>query len=151
MQELHIQELLTAIRKTNSKSIIGTAGAQVILDAISNATSVGTVAIGGINHSNAQRVLYQSQSSKKGLDGVAIVSAIMAADDPKTAAEEFARLIKTAAPFATTPKPARANEAKDLLKEVPQIIRKMVEKHPLVHNMINNVVINFVANVALAM
>jgi thiamine-phosphate diphosphorylase/hydroxyethylthiazole kinase len=126
-------------------------GTQAILSAISDATNVGTVSIGGINHSNVQRVIYQSQSPKKGLDGVAIVSAIMAADDPKASTEAFARLIKSPPSFALTPRPRRANEAEALVQEVPQIVRKMVEVHPLVHNMINFVVVNFVANIALSM
>ena len=98
-----------------------------------------------------QRVLYQSQSPKKALDGVAIVSAIVAADDPKASAEKFAELIRNPPRFAQASKPPRANESEALLNEVPQIIRKMVEVHPLVHNMINFVVSNFVANVALSM
>ena len=98
-----------------------------------------------------QRVLYQSQSPKKALDGVAIVSAIVAADDPKASAEQFVKLIRNPPRFAQTFSPPRANEAEVLLNEVPQIIRKMVEVHPLVHNMINFVVSNFVANVALSM
>jgi thiamine-phosphate diphosphorylase/hydroxyethylthiazole kinase len=120
------------------------------LDAIST-TSVNTVAIGGINHSNVQRVIYQSESPKKALDGVAIVSAIMAADDPKAAAEELAKLIKNPPAFALARQVPRTNEAETLLQEVPAIVRKMVEVHPLVHNMINFVVANFVANVVLSM
>jgi thiamine-phosphate diphosphorylase/hydroxyethylthiazole kinase len=96
-------------------------------------------------------VLYQSQSPNKALDGVAIVSAIVAADDPKASAEQFAELIRNPPRFAQASNPPRPNEADALLKEVPQIIRKMVEVHPLVHNMINFVVSNFVANVALSM
>lgn len=98
-----------------------------------------------------QRVLYQSQSPKKSLDGVAIVSAIVAADDPKASAEKLAGLIRNPPRFAQALNPPRANESEALLDEVPQIIRKMVEVHPLVHNMINFVVSNFVANVALSM
>lgn len=131
--------------------MIGTAGTQAILSAISDASSVGTVSIGGINHSNVQRVIYQSQSPKKGLDGVAIVSGIIAAEDPKASAEEFLKLIKSPPRFALVPQMPRANEAEALLHEVPHIVRKMVEVHPLVHNMINFVVANFVANVALSM
>lgn len=112
---------------------------------------MGTVAIGGINHSNVQRVIYQSKSPKKALDGVAIVSAIVAAEDPKTSAAQFAELIKNPPRFALASNPPRANETEALLNDVPQIIRKMVEVHPLVHNMINFVVSNFVANVALSM
>ncbi|KAJ5207374.1 thiamine phosphate synthase superfamily [Penicillium cf. griseofulvum] len=135
--------------KTNTKSVIGTAGTQAILDAIKD-SAIGTVSIGGINHSNVQRVLYQSQSPNKALDGVAIVSAIVAADDPKASAEQFAELIRNPPQFAQASNPPRPNEAEALLSEVPQIIRKMVEVHPLVHNMINFVVSNFVANVALS-
>jgi len=139
-------------RKTNTKHIIGTAGTQAILDAISDTgSSVGTVSIGGINLSNVQRVLYQSQAPRKGLDGVAIVSAIMAADDPKAAAEDFAKRINAAAPFATLSKALRADEAGSLLGEVPGFVREVVKAHPLVHNMINYVVANFVANVVLSM
>ncbi|KAJ6151585.1 hypothetical protein N7470_007182 [Penicillium chermesinum] len=136
--------------KTNTKSVIGTAGTQAILEAISDASAMRTVAIGGINPSNVQRVIYQSQSPRKALDGVAIVSAIMAADDPQAATEGIAQLIKSRPLFALTPKVARDNEVGALLQEVPQIVQKMVEVHPLVHNMINFVVANFVANVALA-
>ncbi|KAJ5737155.1 uncharacterized protein N7483_002280 [Penicillium malachiteum] len=146
---LGIGTMFATPTKTNTKSTIGTAGTQAILTAISD-SSVGTVSIGGINHSNVQRVLYQSRSPKKALDGVAIVSAIVAADDPKASAEEFARLIKSTPAFSMTPRSARANEAEALVQEVPQTVRKMVEVHPLVHNMINFVVSNFVANVALS-
>lgn len=112
---------------------------------------IGTVAIGGINLSNVQRVLYQSQASRKGLDGVAVVSAIMAADDPKAAAAQFVKRIKAPAPFATIPKAPRIVEAAALLGEVPGVVKEVVKAHPLVHNMINYVVANFVANVILSM
>lgn len=96
-------------------------------------------------------MIYQSESPKKALDGVAIVSAIMAADDPKAASEDLVNLIRNPPRFALTSHPSRANEAEALLQEVPAIVRKMVEVHPLVHNMINFVVANFVANVVLSM
>ncbi|KAJ5669052.1 hypothetical protein N7462_010122 [Penicillium macrosclerotiorum] len=146
---LGIGTMFATPTKTNTKSVIGTAGTQAILSEISD-SSVGTVSIGGINHANVQRVIYQSKSPKKALDGVAIVSAIMAADDPKASAEKFAQLIKSPPPFVLTAQTPRANEAEALLQEVPAIVRKMVEVHPLVHNMINFVVANFVANVALS-
>lgn len=108
------------------------------------------MSIGGINPSNVQRVLYQSQAQHKSLDGVAIVSAIMAADDPKTSAASLLQQIKSPPSFATIPKPPRANEAASLLEEVPQVVQKVVKAHPLVHSMINYVVANFVANAVLA-
>ncbi|GAB1218536.1 hypothetical protein ATERTT37_007795 [Aspergillus terreus] len=148
---LGIGTMFATPTKTNTKSIIGTAGTQAILDAISETgRDVGTVSIGGINLSNVQRVLYQSKAPRKGLDGVAIVSAIMAADDPRAAAAEFVRRIATPPPFVAGPA-APINGLSEMLDTVPAIVQKMVQTHPLVHNMINFVVANFVANVALSM
>lgn len=148
---LGIGTMFATPTKTNTKHILGTASTQAILDAISDSSrNVGTVAIGGIKLSNVQRVIYQSKAPRKGLDGVAIVSAIMAADDPRAAAEEFVKRINNPPSFAWEPKAPRANEAAALAEEVAQIVQKMVKAHPLVHNMINYVVANFVANVALA-
>lgn len=121
------------------------------MESIADASEVGTVSIGGINPSNVQRVLYQSQAQRKGLDGVAIVSTVMAADDPKAAAASLLQQIKTPPSFATIPKAPRPNEAVSLLEEVPQIVQKVVKAHPLVHSMINYVVANFVANAVLSM
>jgi len=112
---------------------------------------VGTVSIGGINLSNVQRVIYQSQGTRKGLDGVAVVSAIIGAEDPRAVAAEFTKLISALPPFANIPPAPRPNEAAALLSEVPNIVRKVATEHPLVHSMINYVVANFAANVALSM
>ena len=56
--------------------------------------SIPTVAIGGINAGNAQRVIFQSKSLSKGLDGVAVVSALMSAEDPGAAATALRRSIQ---------------------------------------------------------
>jgi len=48
------------------------------------------VAIGGINHKNARDVL------KTGVDGIAIISAIMGAEDVKKATEEMKKIIEEA-------------------------------------------------------
>ncbi|KAB8219944.1 Hydroxyethylthiazole kinase family-domain-containing protein [Aspergillus novoparasiticus] len=149
---LGIGTMFATPTKTNTKHIIGTAGTQAILDAISDTgRSVGTVSIGGINLSNVQRVLYQSRAPRKELDGVAIVSAIIAADDPKAAAAEFVKRIATPPPFVRAPAAPQIREVAALQEEVPKIVQKVVQAHPLVHNMINFVVANFVANVALSM
>ncbi|KAL4966316.1 bifunctional hydroxyethylthiazole kinase/thiamine-phosphate diphosphorylase [Aspergillus stella-maris] len=146
---LGIGTLFATPTKTNTKNIIGTSGAQAILESIAESgRSVGTVCIGGINLSTVQRVLYQSASPNKKFDGAAIVSGIMAADDPKAAAAELAQHIATPPPFVRKSETVRDTAA--LIDTVPQIVQKMVEVHPLVHNMINFVVANFVANVTLA-
>lgn len=139
--------------KTNTKDIIGTAGTKEILKAIAiGGRDVRTVCIGGINASTVQRVLYQASDSSKKLDGVAVVSAIVAAKDPTKAAEELLHLVKSPPPFAAE---SLANSQKEqdavaLIEGVPPIVKAVGEKTPLSHNMTNLVVQNFSANVALS-
>lgn len=136
--------------KENTKSIIGTAGVQLILDSLAEmGFDVKTVCIGGINASNAQRVLYQTASARKKLDGIAVVSAIVAAQDARQAAVDLLRLVKTPPPFATSTAKSKFSR-QDVLTRVPEIIKRMAGKKPLCHNMTNLVVQNFAANVALA-
>jgi thiamine-phosphate diphosphorylase / hydroxyethylthiazole kinase len=139
--------------KTNTKNVIGTAGTKEILRAISeDGRNVRAVSIGGINASTVQRVLYQLSDSKKKLDGVAVVSAIVAAKDPKKAAEDLMKLIKSPPPFASCSLANTGEEADfgNLAKLVPAIIKAVAEQNPLSHNMTNLVVQNFAANVALS-
>jgi hypothetical protein len=143
-----IISFLTEIRKTNTKSIIGPSGTREILASISD---VPAVAIGGINLANVQKVIQQSRTSHRALNGVAVVSAIMAAENPETAAQDFTKLIRNPRSLTNTAVPARPDETQILEESVPLIVEKMVVSHPLVHNMINFVVANFAANVALAM
>lgn len=141
---------LTAPSKTNTKSVLGTAGTKKVLEAIASETKVRTVSIGGINASNVQRVLYQSNSPSKSLDGVAIVSAIIAAADPTAASQELKKLISSAPPFASSKQPStQASDTNNIISIVPSIIKKVGQVNPLCHNMTNLVVQNFAANVAL--
>ncbi|TVY31790.1 putative thiamine biosynthetic bifunctional enzyme [Lachnellula subtilissima] len=124
-----------------------------ILQAIADTgRDVRTVSIGGINASTVQRVLYQSSHPKKKLDGVAIVSAIIAARDPKQAAKDLLSLVKSPPPFAAASlaNTQKATDIGTLLEKAPTIIREVGSKTPLSHNMTNLVVQNFAANVALA-
>ncbi|PLB41783.1 bifunctional hydroxyethylthiazole kinase/thiamine-phosphate diphosphorylase [Aspergillus candidus] len=146
---LGIGTMFATPTKTNTKNILGTAGTQALLHAIAN-HSIETVSIGGINLSNVQRVLYQSKAPEKGLNGVAIVSAIMAADDPKAAAAEFVKRIDCPPPFVQTQVAPKGYGVSAMLEEVPHVVQSVVQAHPLVHNMINFVVANFAANVALS-
>jgi len=135
--------------KENTKSIIGTAGVKNILHRLSTMDQViPTVAIGGINASNAQRVIFQSKSPQKGLDGVAIVSAIMAAEDPKAAAAALLKSIK-GVPTTMSLKAKNNQSVETLVSQVPNIVKELGAKSPLCHNMTNLVVQNFAANVAL--
>ncbi|TVY50233.1 putative thiamine biosynthetic bifunctional enzyme [Lachnellula cervina] len=139
--------------KTNTKGIIGTAGTKKILQAIAESgRDVRTVSIGGINASTVQRVLFQSSAPEKKLDGVAIVSAIIAAQDPKQAAKDLLSLVKSPPPFAAASlaNTQKATDVETLLKKAPTVIKEVGSKTPLSHNMTNLVVQNFAANVALA-
>ncbi|KAL8806772.1 MAG: hypothetical protein Q9182_001170 [Xanthomendoza sp. 2 TL-2023] len=137
--------------KEDTKAIIGPIGVRDILDGITGLGNIiPTVAIGGINAKNIQRVMFKSQAKRKRLDGVAVVSAIIAADDPKAAAQELRRLVTEQPGFIS----GQSNPVKsvdDLLRQVNAVIRDLGTKHPLCHNMTNLVVQNFAANVALAM
>ena len=135
--------------KENTKSIIGTAGLKKILQRLATMEqSIPTVAIGGINAANAQRVMFQSKSSSKGLDGVAIVSALMSAENPRAAATVLRRSIREVPNSMSTK--AKENQSVDtLLSQVPGIVKEVGIKSPLCHNMTNLVVQNFAANVAL--
>ncbi|KAI9823535.1 MAG: hypothetical protein M1819_001336 [Sarea resinae] len=149
---LGIGTMFATPTKENTKSIIGTAGTREILAALSTMKEkIATVSIGGINASNLQRVMYQSKSPSKTLDGVAVVSAIVGAADPRSAAFELRALIGKPPPFATYNANSRKTVSiEDLLPTVPALVEKLSQASPLCHNMTNLVVQNFAANVALS-
>lgn len=141
--------------KTDTKSIIGTKGTQAILGACATGTAkpVPCVAIGSINASNVQRVLHQSAHENNRLNGVAVVSAIIAAAHPRTAAEQLKQLIKSASLkyfVSAGPGVQPINEISALVDKAPSIIFSHVKSSVLCHNMTNTVVQNFAANVCLA-
>ncbi|KIV83604.1 hydroxyethylthiazole kinase [Exophiala sideris] len=141
--------------KTDTKHIIGTQGLQQILAACDTGTekSVPCVAIGSINASNVQRVLHQSAYGSNRLNGVAVVSAIVAAIDSQAAAKFLSELIKSAPEkfYASVPPNIQpVTDLKGLMAQVPGIIKSHASSSVLCHNMTNTVVQNFVANVCLA-
>ncbi|OTA89632.1 hypothetical protein M434DRAFT_398448 [Hypoxylon sp. CO27-5] len=139
--------------KENTKSIIGVEGLkEILLKIATEKWPVKTVCIGGINKSNVSRVVWQSAVPGKSLDGVAVVSAIMAAKSPEQAAKEIFDLVKSPPSFAkalVTPG-QQTRSPQELLSLVPYIIKAVNSKKPLSHNMTNLVVQNFAANVALS-
>lgn len=94
--------------------------------------------------------MYQSHSTSKGLDGVAVVSAIISAHDPKAAAQHLRTLVWKLPSFATV-KPNLPKRVDTLLGSVRDVVLEVKKCSPLCHNMTNLVVQNFAANVALAM
>ena len=132
--------MLTQHRKTNTKEIIGAAGVREILEKIAEAGySTQTVCIGGINESNLQRIVFQCLAAKKSLDGVAIVSAIMAAHDPEAAARKLLGLVRDPPPFVVDigDKESAAADADSMVTSAPSVIKMVHDTTPLSHNMTN--------------
>jgi thiamine-phosphate pyrophosphorylase len=83
---LGISPIYTTPTKTDTAEPLGLEG----LKAIRSAVDLPLVGIGGLNAGNAGAVI------RSGADGVAVVSAIVGADDPEAAARELAFIVKTA-------------------------------------------------------
>jgi thiamine-phosphate diphosphorylase/hydroxyethylthiazole kinase len=137
--------------KENAKFIVGCSGVRTMLNSLVSAghKDISTVCIGGVNASNIQRVLYQSRGLDKGLDGIAVVSAIMGTENPKDAAKELRRLIAEPPSFARVVQPSEEITMQKIQTDVPMIVKKLANTTPLCHNMTNLVVQNIAANVAL--
>jgi thiamine-phosphate diphosphorylase len=82
---------------TSTKADFQLVGPQ-LLRKLRDEISVPLVGIGGITHDNVEEVI------RAGADGVAVISAVGAADDPRAASERFLALIRTARGL-TAPRP----------------------------------------------
>lgn len=107
---------------------------------------VSSVAIGGINESNASKVLYQSAIPRQSLNGVAVVSCIMASRNAAKSTIELEKVIKSSVPWVKditydVPSPTNPLESK---------VNAVAKSKPLIHHITNNVVKNFSANVTLS-
>jgi thiamine-phosphate pyrophosphorylase len=80
---LGVSPIFATATKADTAPPLGLAG----LREIRRAVSMPLVGIGGLNKHNAADVI------RHGADGVAVVSAIVAADDPKAAAQELHQII----------------------------------------------------------
>jgi len=81
-----ISPIFATPTKTDTATPLGLEG----LKEISKAVKLPKVAIGGLNKENAGEVILN------GADGIAVVSAIVSADDPRKAAEELSYIINQA-------------------------------------------------------
>ncbi|XP_006457334.1 hypothetical protein AGABI2DRAFT_229699, partial [Agaricus bisporus var. bisporus H97] len=148
--------------KALTNPIIGVRGVGQMLEAL-DGTNVKAVAIGGIKSSNLLRTLYGSVSSTRhALDGVAVVSEIIASRNPKEAASRLAGIIQAfRAEFAIVQgwtfesKLYGQNDAPpttdEILDRVVKLMAKIKELGPLVHQITNNVVATQSANITLAL
>lgn len=97
---------------------------------------IQSVAIGGINLKNAQELITGSAlPTGLALDGLAIVSAIIASPDPKSTCEEFIKIIKDSLIQARSLCKDRECYILDKLLDSAARIRK---KTPMVHHITSN-------------
>lgn len=108
---------------------------------------IPTVCIGGISQSNALDVLGGSAAEYKPLDGIAVVSAIVASPEPEAAARELRGLVES---FHSRRFPKASPTIPPPTGWFGPYVRATAQLKPISHNMTNLVVQNLAANVALA-
>lgn len=120
------------------KNVCGPIGVRRLLQVLKKYKEQGTyvqsVAIGGINSSNASKVMYQCRVPGYAVNGVAFVSCIMAAPDATQATKKLLGQLKNSPPWVSASTATLEN----------------LQSKPLVHHITNNVVKHFSANVTLA-
>jgi thiamine-phosphate pyrophosphorylase len=83
---LSVAPVFATSTKPDHQTPLGIEGVKTLV----RATGLPVVAIGGINSSNASEVV------RTGVEGICVVSAVMAAPDPKKAAQELCQIAKEA-------------------------------------------------------
>ncbi|GME77154.1 unnamed protein product [[Candida] boidinii] len=137
--------------KVTTKLPMGPIGVHNLLEKLKEHDSqIKTCVIGGVNHSNIQRVRFVSSIEGYSIDGAAIVSCIMAKEDAKSATVDLKKLWDTKLPVLKS-----IQVTNDLTTEINQLkfiesVNELNVKVPLIHHITNSVVKNFQANVTLA-
>ncbi|KAJ2707911.1 thiamine biosynthetic bifunctional enzyme [Coemansia sp. IMI 203386] len=156
----------TATKQVSGNDLRGPAGIreiwQTALDAEGVNKPVRAVTIGGVNEYNAVHVLQYTRAQKidRPLDGIAVVSAIMAAGDPKHAAETLKRQIGFALNQSWIAKHSLLG--KEIIERSEESVRHAVVNvftrvrmpsnvRPLIQHITNSVVTNDSANACLAL
>ncbi|CAK9782890.1 putative thiamine biosynthetic bifunctional enzyme [Cutaneotrichosporon oleaginosum] len=151
----------TASKDVTKRTKLAPSGTGALLDVLASQGDKGaamqTVAIGGIHAHNTPFLLHGSVgASGKALDGVAIISAIVASRAPKEKAAELRGIVdafkasrKNAGPD-TAVFPAPRHSAKELIQNAAELFAVVRDTTPLVHQITNAVVINDSANATLA-
>ncbi|KDR74997.1 hypothetical protein GALMADRAFT_69745 [Galerina marginata CBS 339.88] len=148
------------LTKKLTSPVIGVRGVGAMLAEL-DGTDIKSVAIGGIKSTNLMRTLHGSISpSNHALDGVAVVSDIMASPEPQSAAR---KLKTTFSQFqeSCSRHPLGLNDAtvktdlglltsESIMDGVTQLMTEIRKANPLVHQITNTVVGTQSANVTLA-
>jgi len=135
----------TNTKKNMKKVPFGPSGVRGVLQVLRDegGDDIKAVGIGGINDTNVQRVLYTSSIPGRSLDGVAVVSNIMASTDAGASTKKLLNLIKTPTQNYLINKSSQLSPSSD-------IIQNVIDIKPMIHHITNNVVKTFSANVTLA-
>ncbi|SJM81760.1 probable Thiamine biosynthetic bifunctional enzyme [Zygosaccharomyces bailii] len=146
----------TSTKKNPKKLPMGPLGVSRILDTLEerDAHWCRTVAIGGLHPNNIERVLYQctSMDGRRSVDGISVVSDIMAASDAGAAAANLRQILdKGRYSFLDFSLCDRSTDRETLLNVANHIITEVTKSRPLVHHITNKVHQNFGANVTLAL
>ncbi|EWC47164.1 hypothetical protein DRE_03533 [Drechslerella stenobrocha 248] len=141
--------------KPDASSPLFPSGVRDILASISNTRPLPAVAIGGISATNVQSIVYKSRPhAATPISGIAVVSAIIASDDPESASSDLLTRSRNPPPWAHPP-PSQTRIFTDfylplILSHAVTTIRTIKEHKPLVHHITNAVVKPISANVTLA-
>lgn len=143
----------TQTKKNPKKAPMGPAGAIRVLDALerNNASWCRTVGIGGLHPDNIERVLYQCVSSngKRSLDGISVVSDIVASVDAGKSTKVLRTLLdKQSYNFVELDIEQKGIPTTD---DFSTILTNTANTRPLVQHITNKVHQNFGANITLAL
>ncbi|KAE8539469.1 hydroxyethylthiazole kinase [Cryptococcus gattii VGV] len=148
-----------AVWPTNSKDVtkkkmLGPDGVGEILDLL-HGTGVQSVAIGGIHLPNAPQLLHASiaPQSRNALDGIAIISDIVASLTPREAAKNLREVVQSFKRARSQLANLEAVYGANLFtspRNIDDFIKEAVHLTDVIKKMTNNVVINDSANVTLA-
>lgn len=156
---------LGAVYATNTKDVsapgrvCGIAGVRAMLGVLEE-TGVKAVAIGGIKSTNLLRTLHGCASpTGHALDGVAVVSDIVASSEPQAAARRLAQMFRAWAAaasrgptaFLITPGQKAHYTPEAIAAAAAALLDGVRRVRPLVHQITNNVVKTQSANVTLAL
>lgn len=136
---------------------IGVRGLRDLL-ALLEDSPIRTVAIGGLNKETIPNLLAQSPAyvlktgNYRRLDGIACISAISHASDPRHAAQVLCSMIKAVPSIPCPPgRLSRELSSDDLVKQICALFRRLRSSEPAIcHNITNQVVMNDTANLTLA-
>ncbi|KAJ3780735.1 thiamine biosynthetic bifunctional enzyme Thi4 [Lentinula aff. detonsa] len=140
--------------KNLNKPIVGVRRVGELLQKL-DGTSIKAVGIGGIKSSNLLRTLHGSVSTtNRALDGVAVVSEIVASTRPREAASKLCEILSTFRNSGSIPNAMSTRSdysVENVLDGVIQIMSCVREHNPLVHQITNNVSIAQSANATIAL